>query len=268
MGTRRIPWWRRLSPGQRTALVLAEFVVLGLLWELVVGRLELINPLFAPPPSEIFSGLRDLVVSGEIFPHLATSAYEWVVGFLAAVVVGVISGFLLGRWIPFERLAGPVIWLIYAAPWVAFQPLFTVWFGFGTAAVIFLVFTAAVFPILFNTAAGARDVDRATIDCVRVFGFRGLSVYRAVIVPATFPFIVVGLRHGVVIANIGLLVGEITGATKGLGALIALKTAQFQVGATFAILLISVLFTTLMSQILLWIGRRSAPWYFESNGAG
>jgi ABC-type nitrate/sulfonate/bicarbonate transport system permease component len=260
----RASWWRRLSGPQRVGLVVAEFVVIGVLWETVVGALGLINPLFAPPPSRIISSLVQLFATGEIWPHLRTSAYEWAVGYSAAAVVGIVAGFAMGGWVPFARLGGPIIWVIYAAPWVAFQPLFTVWFGFGPAAVIFLVFTAAVFPILFNTAAGVRTVDETLLRCAAVWGVRGVTAYRKVIMPATFPFILVGLRHGVVIANIGLLVGEITGASRGLGALIALKTTQFQVGATFAILVMSVLFTTAVSQGLVWFGRRVAPWHFDT----
>jgi ABC-type nitrate/sulfonate/bicarbonate transport system permease component len=260
----RASWWRRLSGLQRVGLVVGEFAVIALFWEMAVGVLGLINPLFAPPPSRIVSSLVQLFATGEIWPHVQTSAYEWVVGYATAAVVGIVAGFTMGSWVPFARLAGPIIWVIYAAPWVAFQPLFTVWFGFGPAAVMVLVFTAAVFPILFNTAAGVRTVDDTLLRSAAVWGARGFTAYRKVVLPATFPFILVGLRHGVVIANIGLLVGEITGSSTGLGALMALKTSQFQVGATFAILVMSVLFTTAVSQFLVWFGRRVAPWHFSS----
>lgn len=256
--------WRRLSRSARTALVIGEFVALALLWELAVSGLGLINPLFAPPPSRIISGLVELFASGEIWPDLRASGYEWVVGYSGAVVIGILSGLALGSWNAFARLGGPILWVIYAAPWVAFQPLFTVWFGFGPAAVIFLVFTAAVFPIIFNTAAGVRTVDVTLLNCAAVWGIRGAAAYRKVVIPATFPFILVGLRHGVVIANIGLLVGEMTGSTVGLGALIVHKTQQFQLGQTFAALMVSVVFTTIISQALVWLGKRVAPWHFAT----
>jgi ABC-type nitrate/sulfonate/bicarbonate transport system permease component len=257
-------WWRRLSRPARSALVMGEFVTLALLWELAVSGIGLINPLFAPPPSRIITGLIELFASGEIWPDLQASGYAWAVGYSGAVVIGIVSGLALGSWNAFARLGGPILWVIYAAPWVAFQPLFAVWFGFGSAAVIFLVFTAAVFPILFNTAAGVRTVDETLLNCAAVWGIRGTAAYRKVVIPATFPFIIVGLRHGVVIANIGLLVGEMTGSTDGLGALIVHKTQQFQLGQTFAALMVSVVFTTFVSQLLMGIGKKLSPWHFEA----
>lgn len=258
----RGPWWRRLSRPARNALVIGEFVALLLLWELVVGVLELVNPLFAPPPSRIIAGLWEMFATGEILPHLRVSGFEWLLGYSSAAIIGVATGLALGSLNAFARLAGPLLWIIYAAPWVAFQPLFTVWFGFGSAAVVFLVFTAAVFPILFNTSAGVGTVDKALLNCAAVWGITGLAAYRKVVMPATMPFILIGLRHGVVVANIGLLVGEMTGSTQGLGALVVQKTTQFQLGASFAAIIVSVVFTTLVSQALVWIGKRVSPWHF------
>jgi ABC-type nitrate/sulfonate/bicarbonate transport system permease component len=256
------PWWRRLSRPARSVLVIGEFVALLLLWELVVGVLGLVNPLFAPPPSRIIAGLWEMFATGEILPHLRVSGFEWLLGYSSAAIVGVATGLALGSWNTFARLGGPLLWIIYAAPWVAFQPLFTVWFGFGSAAVVFLVFTAAVFPILFNTSAGVATVDTSLLNCAAVWGITGLAAYRKVVMPATTPFILIGLRHGVVVANIGLLVGEMTGSTEGLGALVVQKTTQFQLGASFAAIIVSVVFTTIVSQALVWIGKRVSPWHF------
>lgn len=259
-GTAR--WWKRLTAPQRTALVLSEFVVFGLLWQLAVDVLHVVNPLFLPPPSRMITGAADMLSTGELWHHLQISAVEWFVGYGLATAVGVGLGVAMGGWLPFTKLAGPYLWALYAAPWVAFQPLFTVWFGYGPEAVVFLVATAALFPILFNTAAGVEDVDTDLTRCASVFG-AGLwhKVWR-VILPGTTPFIFVGMRHGAVQATLGLLVGEIVGGSVGIGALISIKTAQFQVGAAFFLILITVLFTSAFNQSLFWFGKRVAPWYF------
>ena len=258
----RTRWWRQLSPAQRVGLVLTEFALIAALWQWVIEGLELVNPLFLPPPSRMLSGGADLISSGELWVHLRVSAFEWFIGYGAATFFGVVLGLAMGGWRPFTKLAGPWLWALYAAPWVAFQPLFTVWFGYGPEAVVFLVLTAAIFPILFNTAAGVEAVDTDLTRCASVFGARtGHKVWR-IILPATTPFIFVGLRHGAVSATLGLLVGEIVGGSVGIGALISLKTAQFQVGAAFFLILVTVLFTSVFNQALLRLGRWVAPWYF------
>jgi ABC-type nitrate/sulfonate/bicarbonate transport system permease component len=260
------PWWIRIGRWQRMALIAIEFVVIAFVWEVAIGRFELISPIFLPPPSRIFEGLIDLFASGEIYPHLSISAHAWSVGYAAAASVGIIGGFLLGSSVAFARLGGPIIWLIYAAPWIAFQPLFVVWFGFGLRPVIFIVFTASVFAVLFNTAAGVQTVDPSLLRCASVFGARTLQRYRTVVFPAVFPFILVGLRHAVVIATVGLLVGELTSTTRGLGALVAIKTAQFRIGSAFAVILLAVIFTTVVGQSVAALARRFAPWHFVEDG--
>lgn len=255
-------WWHRLTTVQRTALVLSEFVVIAVVWQVLVGVLRVVNPLFLPPPTRMVTGAIDLVSTGELWQHLQISAIEWFAGYAIAIVVGVALGLAMGGWLPFTKLAGPYLWALYAAPWVAFQPLFTVWFGYGPEAVVFLVATAALFPILFNTAAGVEAVDTDLTRCASVFGAGVWHKIRRVILPGTTPFIFVGLRHGAVQATLALLVGEIVGGSVGIGALISLKTAQFQVGAAFFLILITVLFTSAFNQSLLLVGKRVAPWYF------
>lgn len=266
LGTLGERWWARLNRLQRFALIGIEFVVIAIIWEILIGRFEVISPLFFPPPSRIAVAGYELFATGEIFPHLRVSAFAWVVGYMLAVVLGVICGFLMGGWKVFGKLAGPVIWLIYAAPWIAFQPLFAVWFGFGATPVIFMVVTAAVFAVIFNTAAGVSTVDSYLLRCASVFGAGTIARYRKVVFPAVLPFIFVGLRHAAVIATLGLLAGEITTTTVGMGALITIKTAQFQVAAAFVVIVLTVVYTTLVGQLLTAVAKRVAPWHFAEEG--
>ena len=260
------PWWLRLGRWQRIGVIALEFLVIAIIWEIAIGRFELVSPIFLPPPTRILEGLIELFSSGEIFPHLRISAYAWVIGYAMAASFGILGGFLMGGSKVFARLGGPIIWLIYAAPWIAFQPLFAVWFGFGVRPVIFIVFTAAVFAVLFNTAAGVQTVDTALLRCAAVFGAGTFARYRTVVFPAVFPFVLVGLRHAVVIATVGLLVGELTSTTVGLGALVAIKTAQFRIGSAFAVIVLTVIFTTVVGQSVAAAARRLAPWHVQEGG--
>jgi ABC-type nitrate/sulfonate/bicarbonate transport system permease component len=259
-------WWLRLTPLQRGVVITLDFVVIFALWELAIGVFELVNPIFMPAPSRIFSGIVDLFATGEIYPHMRISATAWVIGYLLSAVIGIAVGFLLAGSRIFAKLGGPWIWRIYAAPWIAFQPLFVVWFGFGLMPVIFIVFTAAVFAVIFNTAAGVQTVNDSWLRCASVFGAGRWKRYRTVIIPAVFPFILVGLRHAVVIATGGLIVGELTSTTVGLGALVAIKTAQFNIGAACGIIVLMVVFTVLVGQALAAIARKVAPWHGSGQG--
>ena len=256
----RLPWWSRLDGKSRTALLLAEVAALLGLWEIAVGVFELIPPLFFPPPSAIATGFGEILASGDLARHLATSIPAWLMGYGLAIVVGVVGGIALGVSLPFHRLAGPVIWSLYATPWLAWRPLSVAWFGFGVAPIVFLVVIAATFPVMLNTAAGVSAVDPALLSAGRIFGASRASIYRKIVLPSALPFVFAGMRQSMVMATIALLVGELTGAAYGVGALIANKTALYQTDEAFAAILLAVGWTLSLTALLDLIQRRVTPW--------
>lgn len=258
------PWWNRVSARTATAIVMVELVVLLFIWQLIVGQFGLIHPLFLPPPLEIFGGLWQMFVAGELWTHLLISLKAWLMGYSLAVGVGVVAGLIVGSSVSADRLVKPLLWTIYATPWLAYRPLTVAWFGFGIGPVTFLVFIAALFPILLNTSAGVHETDSSLLDAGRVFGARRSELYRKIVLPSTLSFTLAGMRQGAVVATTALLVAEILGATKGLGALITIKTNTFQTGQAFAAILIAVVWSVSISQLIRFLGKRLAPW--QSGG--
>lgn len=261
------PWWTRLDRRTTALILLIEAFLILAAWQIAVGTLGLANDVFLPPPLDIAAGFGELLARPEFSEHLATSLYTWVVGFGAATVVGVTLGALVGSSLPVERLSGPVLWTIYATPWLAYRPLSVIWFGFGLPPIIFLVFIASLFPVLLNTAAGVRTVDPSLISAGRVFGIGRLATYRGILLPSALPFVFVGMRQSAVMATISLIVAEMTGSSMGLGALIAIQTSRYQTDEVFALVTIAVVFTLTVSQVLKFVGHRVAPWQTDARTA-
>lgn len=258
-------WWERLDR-RTTAVVLAiEAALILLVWQVAIGVLQLVNPVFLPPPSRILEGFGTLAARDDILQHLGTSLWVWILGFTLAVVVGVVLGVLTGASIPVERLSSPVLWTIYATPWLAYRPLSVVWFGFGLAPIVFLVFIASLFPVLLNTAAGVRSVDPSLLQASRVFGISRLRTYRSILLPSALPFVIVGMRQSAVMATISLIVAEMMGSSVGLGALVGILTSRYQTGQAFALVVIAVLWTVIIGQLLKAIGQRVAPWQTDAR---
>ncbi len=259
------PWHTRVKGWHRLLIIVVEFTLIFALWQYLVGTLEITNPIFLPPPSRIWNGFFDMVSSGELWPHLRRSAYSYTVGYSLAVIVGIPLGLLLGTSVVAYRLTGPLIWSLYATPWIALMPMATIWFGFGAAPVMFIVFLAAFFPVMLNTAAGPQTVDRSLIRSATVFGAGSLTVFRKVILPASLPFILIGMRLAIVIGMIGLMVAEIVGSTVGLGALIKLKSATFKIGSAFSVIVIAVTLTMIFGTALKALAEKVAPWHFSDK---
>jgi NitT/TauT family transport system permease protein len=260
-------WWERLDR-RTTAIILGiEALLILVVWQVAIGTFKVVNPVFLPPPLKILDGFATLAARDDITMHLGTSLYVWLVGFVLAAVVGVALGIVTGASIPVDRLTSPVLWTIYATPWLAYRPLSVVWFGFGLAPIIFLVFIASVFPVLLNTAAGVRSVDPSLIQASRVFGISRLHLYRTVLLPSALPFIMVGIRQSAVMATISLIVAEMLGSSVGIGAQVAILTSRFQTGPAFALVIVMVLWTVVVGQLLKAFGRRVAPWQADARAS-
>ncbi|HEY1104801.1 MAG TPA: ABC transporter permease [Agromyces sp.] len=253
-------WLAGLSPAGKAGVLAGEVVVMLLVWQLVVGVLGWINPVFLPPPTAIWQGFLQLVASGVLWPNLLISLQAWLIGFVIAAVIAIPLGLLMGTSLPVDRVAGPIAWTIYATPSIAYQPLAKAWFGFGIGPVVFLVAISALFPILLNVAAGMRTTNPSIIRAGRVYGASRLQLYRSVYLPSTVPFLFAGLRQAVVLATIGMVVAELSGSAVGMGALIIKSGKTYQTGQAYAAIAIVMLWSVGMAQLVSLVERWTAPW--------
>ncbi|MCA1404618.1 ABC transporter permease [Ensifer sp. IC3342] len=234
-------------------------IVALLLWEAVV-RLDLVNPLFTSSPSRIIATGYAMFADGSIYPHLAISGLELVVGYGLAIIVGVPLGILMGWHRRFNAAFDPIISALYATPRIALLPLIMIWFGIGLGSKFAIIFLSAVFPILINTTAGVQTVERDYIKVARSFGANDRQMFLTVAFPAAVPFLLTGLRLGLGHALIGIVVGEMYSAQAGVGYLISVAGATFQTDRVmFGIILIAAA-GVILTNILRMIERRFDRW--------
>src|SRR5262245_1622669 len=197
-------------------LGIVSFASILLLWELVV-RWGWINPFFVSQPTAIALSLSRTARSGELSHHLSVSLGEFAIGYAASVVVGILAGVLAGRFRTLEYVLDPFLWFLYSAPLIAFYPIFVLWFGLGAPTVIAITFLFSVTQIAVNTLRGIQNVDRRLLRAARSFGATERDLLWKVIILASVPMVVAGLRLGVGRALMGVVVGELCGATADLG---------------------------------------------------
>lgn len=255
-GERSMLWWR-------LALVAEVLVFLGL-WQIVVAEFEWIRPTMLPPPTEIASSLVDLVTDDGFFDALFYSLQNLAVGLALAIVVGIVLGLAMGWFRILQFTVAPLMWGLYATPTVALAPLIILGFGLGDTSKIVLVFIMAVFPIMLNTMEGVQTVSDSLIRAGRVFGANGTTLGRKVVLPATFPFLLVGLQRGVALAFIGEILGEFLGGAGGIGHMLEMATFDFRMADALAIVVVMVLVINGALIVLSLLRRRFTPWYDTS----
>jgi len=237
---------------------LAVAVALSL-WE-GLGRGGRINPIFLSSPSSIAVAGFKLAMSGELSQHLWVSGRELFLGYSLAALTAVPVGLIAGWYRRLNFILDPFLSAFYATPRVALLPLIILWVGVGIWSKVALVFLGAFFPICINTIAGVRTIDQSHLMVARSFRGGDLHIFKTIILPSSFPFILAGLRLGVGRALVGVVVGEFYAASAGIGFLIAIAGATFQTDKVFVGIAIIAAFGIVCNELLLKAERRVERW--------
>jgi NitT/TauT family transport system permease protein len=167
-----------------------------------------------------FGGIYDDAFSGTILTHVWKSMQRVYGGFFLAAVIGIPLGMMIGRIKVLRQLLDPTISVLRPIPVTAWLPLSMIFFGLGPNAAIFLVFLGAFYPILLNTVFGVRSIDPRLFEAASMLGCSGTGLFRQIVLPASLPSIVNGLRVAHGFAWILIVVGEMTGVPTGLGSVV------------------------------------------------
>lgn len=168
----------------------------------------------------IFGQSGSAPYAGRFLSDASASLVRVMLGFALAVVLGIPLGVLSGRLAFCRRLMSTTINGLRAVPGISWLPLALVWFGIGMRTTVFLVALAAFFPIYINTAGGARQINTLYYRSGAMMGVGRIRGVFAILIPASMPQIISGLRLGLGIAWAYLVLGELTGVPNGLGAVI------------------------------------------------
>lgn len=190
------------------------------------------------PPSEIAASAFRLVQSGELLRGLAVSFLRVAAGFAIALVLGVGLALAAGLSRLGEALIDPPIQMLKALPFLGLLPLFILWFGIGEAPKIGMVAFGSLFPIYLTLHGGIRGVDAKLVEAGRTLGLGTSGIIRHVVLPGALPSLLVGIRYGLSIAWLSLVVAEQINASSGIGAIITYARDFLQTDVILVCLLV------------------------------
>jgi NitT/TauT family transport system permease protein len=237
-------------------------IVIVSVWQLY-GLTGNINRLFFSYPSQIWSGFLTLA-RGPLLDDLAVSGKELLFGF-ALSLIGIPLGLVIGSNRTLRIIANPIIDAVYTTPMVALTPLFVVWFGLGITSKVAVVFLMAVTPLLIDTIVGVSTVDPSLIRAARSFGAGRLALYRDVILPASTPFVVAGVRLAIGRAIVGVVLGEFIASVAGIGFRIEAAASVFRTGEYLAGVVVLMVVSIVLNSLIGALERYLAPWRTESG---
>ena len=202
-------------------------------WE-AISRAGLVSALVLPAPSQVlerwvqyllplepYDPARESrlawIFSGELPHDLFASLYRVVGGFAIGAGLALPLGLFMGARPVVYEMANPVVQVLRPIPPIAYIPLAILWFGLGNPPAFFLISLGAFFPVLMNTIAGVRNVDAIYLRAARNLGAGEWTLFRRVMVPAAMPYILTGVRVGIGVAFIVVIVAEMIAVNSGLG---------------------------------------------------
>jgi NitT/TauT family transport system permease protein len=215
---------------------LALLLFLGL-WSLIV-RLGDYPPFILPSPWRVYGKFLTVVSDGTLWRHIKITLAEIFWGLALGLSLAISLGYLLAKSRLLERILSPYIVAFQAIPIMALAPLLVIWFGYGSLSKILTCALVVFFPILINTIVGIRAVEEDLVDLMRSLEASRWQIFTMLEVPAALPVFFGGLRIGVTLSVIGVVVGEFVGADRGLGFLVNLSGGLFDTPLTFVALLV------------------------------
>ncbi|MPZ87128.1 MAG: ABC transporter permease subunit [Nitriliruptorales bacterium] len=246
-----------------TVIALASAALLLSVWE-YFGRD--VNPIFASHPTAIVGAFGRLFEDGTLPGAFFDSMRPMAVGYGIAAAVGIPLGLLIGRYRTAEAALGFYVTGGYATPMVAFIPLLMLWFGLGFAVKVAVVVLMTLFPIVINTWAGVQAVPKTLIEVGQTFVAPQSAIMRKIILPATVPYIMTGLRLGVGRAVIGIVIAEFFSAIGGLGGVIIRSGQRFDTASLFVPIVILMVLGIGLTKAVGYLESRVAPWQRETSG--
>ncbi len=253
---------------ERKILGTISVTIFLLLWEFMGGPVSAynpipilrVNPMFMSSPSYIWKAAVALFSTGEIWNDLYVSSVEFMGGYLLSIAVAIPLGVLIGWNKKASAIFDPFVNAMNATPRVALLPLVIIWLGIGMLSKVGIIFLGAVVPIIVNARDGVKTTPSSLLNAARSFGATEWQVFKSVVMPATLPFILSGLRIALGRALVGVMVGELYAATAGIGFMITVAGATFQTDKVFVGVLIFAISGMLGMELLSRIEHHFDKW--------
>jgi NitT/TauT family transport system permease protein len=179
-----------------------------------------LSSILLPSPVEVLHAIIEVFKEGILVEHISASLFRVSTGFIFASIIGIPAGLLIGTYLNLRSAFEPILQVLRPISPIAWIPLAILWFGIGNKPAIFIIFITSFFPILIATASAIKNIDPILVKSAINFGVTGKDLLKKVILPASTPYIFVGLRISLGFAWVIIVAAEMVGMRSGLGFMI------------------------------------------------
>ncbi len=234
-------------------------LTLIVIWE-VGARKQWIDPFIMSQPGKVIETIVGLYQSGKLWSHIGTTVGETTFGFIVGTLGGTLIAILLW-WSPkVARILEPYIVVLNSIPKVALGPIFIVWLGSGTTAIIAMALAISIIVTVMMVFNGFNEVDPDKIKLLKSFGATRGQVMTKVTLPASVPTIIAALKVNLGLSLVGTIVGEFLVSKEGLGYLIVYGGQVFNMSLVMASVLILCIVAVILYYAVNFLERKVIRW--------
>lgn len=223
--------------------------MIAAIWE-VTSRLSGLPDFMFPSLGQVFDTLWNGLINGQITGAIFKSISRLLIGFSIAIVVGLILGYFIWRYKIIDDTLGFLVVALQSIPSIVWFPLAIIWFGLNDFAILFIVTIGATWTMTVSATTGFKNVPRLYQRVAKTFGSKGFHFIRTVILPASVPQLIAGLRIAWAFSWRALMAGELLGAGGGLGQLLENGRSLGQMDLVISVMLIIAVIGTIMDNVV------------------
>ncbi len=228
-------------------------------WEFF-SRHGIISSFFFPSPCKILQTIYSFFMDGTLSIHLLATLQRLLFGFLIGCNVGFILGILMGYSSFFRNMIDPFIAAIHPIPKIALLPLIMAILGIGEASKIFSIALASFFPMVINTMSGVMQIPKDYYEIARSYGAGNYHIFLRVILPASMPSTLSGVRLALNMSLVNTIAIEIISAKNGLGTLIWFAWETLHLAELYATLVVISLLGSSFNFLMQRLYSILVPW--------
>lgn len=212
--------WTRLYK-----IVLGYFILISIWQALYIVNVDVLRiwkPYNFPSPLEVAKSFYQLAIDKTILTALVASMKRMFIGYSISLVIGILLGFLLSHFKFIGESFNGLILGLQTLPSICWIPFAILWFGLNESTILFVIAIGSIFSIAMATEIGIRNINPIYLKAGKNMGARGAKLYFNVIIPASLPSIISGMKQGWSFSWRGLMAGEMLASSKGLGQVLML----------------------------------------------
>lgn len=225
------------------------FAGLFIVWE-AIYRLQLWPPTMFPGPVGVAQALYTGLAEGTLIFATLNSMKRLLIGFVLAILIGTLVGVLLAKYKWADETIGSLVIALQSIPSIVWLPLAMVWFQFSEKAIIFVVVLGGMWSMIMNMRMGFKNVQPILIKAARTMGSSGIDLFRRVMIPASIPYAITGMRLAWAFAWRALLAGELIGPGPGLGYMLMFSRELGNMDLVVALMVIIAVIGALMDYVV------------------